>query len=150
MSMEDIGLIESKWLKWCKHHRREGIVGKVYSPRPVGGFIPHEQVMFKTKIDLPDLKPKLRTKKEEVQLPQMPEDRIRRAMLHAYDTVTNFGTEEANWKDRSKAMPEIAKQIATEAREHAFRPPSNFYQIYLMTPIEQLRPVILGSATQTL
>jgi hypothetical protein len=126
-TMDDINNKVSEWLKWCKRHRREGIVGKAY----------RNQVFFKEKIDLPE-KIKI-VKPDRVQLPSMPEETILRALQHAYDVVGEKG-----WKDVKIAMPEVAKQIANEGREHLYTPPHNMFAIYKTTSIEQIRPKNIG------
>lgn len=109
--------------KWCRRHRREGVVGKNYK----------EQIFFKEKIDLPNL-PKLRKPSQRPQLPAMPEERILRALMHAFDEVG-----EKDWLDKRIAMPMVAKHFNVEGREHNFSPPRNMYYLYLNTPIEKLR-----------
>jgi len=110
-------------LKWCRRHRREGVVGKDYK----------NQVFFKEKVDLPKL-PKVK-KPPKVQLPEMPHDRIIRALQHAFDEVG-----EDNWDNKRIAMPVVAKHLTIEAREHNFAVPRNMYRIYLETPISLLKP----------
>ena len=126
-SLENLELEVNVWLSWCRKHRREGIVGKSY----------RNQVFFKEKIDLPK-KVKL-VKPDKIQYPSMPEEKIIRALQHAYDIVG-----EANWNNTSKAMPEIAKQLSNEAREHLYASPHNMFQIYKETPLEKIRPVKLN------
>ena len=109
--------------KWCKRHRREGIVGKDYE----------NQVFFKEKIDLPKL-PKL-PRQPQVTLPSMPQEKRIRALQHAFDEVG-----EANWKDTKIAMPIVAKHFAVEAREHNYGPVKDMYQLWVNTPIELLKP----------
>ncbi len=125
-SLEGLTFRIDNLLKWCKRHRREGIVGKCYSL----------QLFFKEKIDLPKLDKIERVTKEQIQYPPMPEDRILRALQHALDEVG-----EANWKDKAKAMPIIAKQLSVEAREHFFQVPRNMYQLYLDTQLEKIRGI---------
>jgi hypothetical protein len=108
-------------LKWCKRHRREGIVGKDYE----------NQVFFKEKIDLPKL-PKI-PRQPQIQLPIMPDEKILRALQHAYDEV---GAD--NWKNVKIAMPIVAKHIGLEAQEHNYSTPRNFYWHYVNTPLEKI------------
>ncbi len=116
VDMDDLfGMVEYS-LKWCGRHHREGLVGKVYG----------EDIFFKEKRDLPRKLLRIRHEKIEPKLPVLPPERIRRALEHAYDIV---GAE--NWKDKSIAMPEVAKQLVAEAREHRYRPPKNMYKLYL-------------------
>jgi hypothetical protein len=115
-------------LKWCKRHRREGIVGKDYD----------NQVFFKEKIDLPKL-PKI-PRQPQIQFPTMPTEKILRALQHAYDEV---GAE--NWKNVKIAMPIVAKHFGLEAQEHNYSPPRNFYWHYVNTPIEQIMGGIQNS-----
>jgi hypothetical protein len=116
--LDDLFKSIEKYKHWCKRHRREGIVGKSYTTN----------VFFKEKIDLPK-KPKLeKPQKSDITYPPMPEETILRALEHAIDIV---GID--NWKDRSKTMPIVAQQLETEAKEHFFSTPRNYYQIYLDT-----------------
>lgn len=123
VSIEDLNDRISQMMKWCKRHRREGIVGKDYE----------NQVFFKEKIDIPKL-PKI-PHQPQIQLPPMPEERILRALQHAYDEV---GID--NWKTVKIAMPVVAKHFELEAKEHNFSTPKNMYQLYLNTPIETIAP----------
>jgi hypothetical protein len=120
-SIEDLEDTIKNQLKWCKRHRREGIVGKDYE----------NQVFFKEKIDLPKL-PKI-PRQPQLQFPPMPQERIIRALQHAYDEVGA-----GNWKNVKVAMPIVAKHIAVEAKEHNFNAPRNMYQLYNDTPVETL------------
>lgn len=119
-------------MKWCKRHRREGIVGKDYE----------NQVFFKEKIDLPKL-PKL-PKQPQITLPSMPQEKRIRALQHAFDEVG-----EANWKDTKIAMPIVAKHFSVEAKEHNYGPVKDMYQLWVNTPIEQLKPHFILSGEKT-
>ena len=124
-SLEELEEKIAGYMKWCKSHKKEGIVGKCYSTG----------VFFKQKIDLPK-KPKLeKPQKSEIEYPMMPEDKILRALMHSYDELG-----EEKYKSKSIAMPVIARHIATEAQEHFYKTPQNFYSWYINTPIEQVRP----------
>lgn len=114
-------------LEWCKKHRREGVVGKAYGEEPI---------FFKEKIDLPKL-PKIdRSAQDKPNYPPMPQETVIRALQHAYDECVKNGWE---WKDKSKAMPLVAKHIALEGQEHLFSPPKSFYQLYIDTPLEVIK-----------
>jgi len=115
----------AKWKIWCKRHKREGVVMKSYT----------NQVFFKEKIDLPDLKRHKVKRPEGEILPPMPEDRLLRALQHAYDEVG------VQWAEPKITMPVIAKHIQAEAREHNFEPPRNFFKIYKETPLDKVRKV---------
>ena len=108
---------------WCRRHRREGIVGKDYS----------NQVFFKEKIDLPK-RPKLKQTQKRPEYPPMPEDKIIRALQHAFDEVG-----EENWKDVKIAMPIVARHIAAEAEEHNYDRPRNIYSYYVNIPLETIK-----------
>lgn len=129
-------------LKWAKRHRREGVVGKVYS----------DQIFFKEKHNLP--KPTKLERPNKIDLPVMDEHTIMRALQHAFDEVMNITSKcndctcrdahddetcipcmEERWRDKKLSMPIIAKHMGVEAREHNFSTPHNMYQIYLNTPI---------------
>lgn len=122
-SMDELYSAVNLALSWCKKHKREGIVGKDYT----------NQIFFKEKIDIPEV-PIILSAKKTVEYPPMPEERILRALQHAFDVVG-----EHDWMDKSKAMPIIAKYLALEAREHNYAVPNNMYKIYLDTPIEKLK-----------
>ena len=93
------------------------------------------QIYAKEKVDLPK-KPKLeKPQKSEINYPTMPDDKILRALQHSYDEL---GDE--NYRNKSIAMPVIARHIATEAQEHYYSVPKSFYNWYINTPIDQVRP----------
>ena len=123
-SMEELNAEIEKWLKWCRKHSREGIVLKVFNGN---------QDFAKEKIDLPKLE-RVKSDDDKIQLPPMPEDRILRGLQHAFDVVG-----EENWKDVKVAMPEVAKQIEIEAREHLFQVPRNLYKLYTDTPLTLMK-----------
>jgi hypothetical protein len=125
-TIEDITINTSLWLKWCKQHSREGIVGKCYK----------NQVFYKEKIDLPKLK-RVHRLDNKVIYPPMPEEKIIRALQHAFDVVG-----EVNWKNVKIAMPEVAKQLSNEAREHFYATPMNMFRIYNETPIDKIKPQV--------
>jgi len=113
--------------KWCRKHRREGVVIKDY----------HNQVFAKEKIDLPK-RPKLKDPNQvKLQYPAMPGEKILRALQHAFDEVG-----EENWKNKAIAMPVVARHISTEAQEHFYETPKNFYQYYINTSLNLLRPTM--------
>jgi len=124
-SMEELEMAVENCLKWCRRHHREGVVGKTYTG---------DQVFFKEKIDLPKL-PKLPKKRRAPQYPPMPEERILRALQHAFDEVG-----EENWGNKAIAMPVVAKHVSIEATEHLYSRPKNIYWWYVNTPIEKLKP----------
>jgi hypothetical protein len=121
-NMEDIDIKINELLKWCKKHRREGIVGKCFE----------NQVFFKEKIDIPKL-PKI-PKQVQVQYPPMPEEKIIRSLQHAFDEIG-----EENWKNTKIAMPIVAKHFQIEAKEHNYSTPRNIYRIWLDTPMELIK-----------
>jgi hypothetical protein len=113
-------------LDWCKKHRREGVVGKVYGKT---------SIFFKEKIDLPKQTKIPKSQDMKAKYPPMPEDKILRTLQHAYDELTNNGID---WKDKSKAMPVVAKHFSVECKEHYYSPPKNIYQLYTDTPVEKI------------
>lgn len=116
LSLEELYAKVEEQLKWCRRHNREGVVIKNYA----------DQLFIKEKVDLPK-KPKLeKPQKSDIIYPPMTQERIDRAIQHAIDIV---GID--NWKNVKIAMPIVAQQISTEASEHFFNVPRNFYQIYL-------------------
>jgi hypothetical protein len=131
-SEEELASKIAALMKWCKRHRREGIVGKDYE----------NQVFFKEKIDLPKL-PKL-PRDPQIQLPSMTQEKIIRALQHAYDEVG-----ETNWKNVKVAMPIVAKHFSIEAKEHNFSTPKNMFQLWMNTPTEQIKPLPVESEKST-
>ena len=126
LSLEELYAKVEEQKAWCRKHSREGVVIKDYA----------NQVFAKEKIDLPK-RPKLeKPNKSDIDYPPMTEERILRALQHAFDEVG-----EANWKTVKIAMPVIARHIQTEAAEHYYRIPQNFYSIYVNTPIELVKGV---------
>jgi len=115
--------------KWCKRHCREGVVLKDYK----------NQVFAKEKIDLPK-RPKLKQTQTRPEYPPMPEETIIRALMHALDEVG-----EENWKDKAKAMPVVARHVATEAREHNYNMPRNIYSYYVNMPLETIKAKTINS-----
>lgn len=128
VSIENLDEIIKKQLKWCKRHRREGIVGKDYE----------NQIFFKEKIDLPKL-PKI-PRQPQLQFPPMPQEKIIRTLQHAYDEV---GAD--NWKNVKVAMPIVAKHFSIEAKEHNYSTPRNMFQLYTDTPLEL---IVAGEQTK--
>lgn len=123
-SLDELNEKIEGYKKWCKKHKREGIVGKCYN----------SGIFFKEKIDLPK-RPKLeKPQKSDIIYPPMPEEKILRALQHAFDEVG-----ESNWKIVKIAMPVVARHIATEAQEHYYSTPQNFYRWYTDTPIEKIK-----------
>ncbi len=121
-TLEELQVKIEFFLKWCKRHRREGIVGKCYE----------NQTFFKEKIDIPKL-PKI-PRQVQVQYPPMPTEKIIRSLQHAYDEIG-----EENWKSVKIAMPIVAKHFSVEAKEHNFESPHNMYWLWVNTPIEQIQ-----------
>ena len=129
---EDLEVIKQKWLKFCRRHRREGFVGKNYK----------NQIFFKEKIDLPNLKRVHQT--QRIKLPPMPTEKCIRALQHAWDEISNMYIDlgykiiEDAWKNKSFAMPIIAKHFSVEAKEHNFEMASPYWW-YVNTPIEKIK-----------
>jgi len=115
-------------LKWCRKHKREGIVGKCHE----------EQIFFKEKVNLPK-RSKIPRAMGKPMLPEMDQRTILRALQHAYDEVIKLGHD---WMDRSKAMPIVARHFSAEASEHYFSAPKNMYQLYIDAKIDDLKGVI--------
>lgn len=118
-TLEEIIITKDHWLKWCKKHFREGIVIKDYSGK--------EQIFVKEKINLPKLK-KFRTKGPKIELPPMPQDKIDSALNQAMAEVLREGFDP---KDPKLAMPIVARYITTEAREHCYATPRQYFQHYI-------------------
>src|SRR5438552_4233310 len=102
-------------IKWCRRHRREGVVGKAY--------IDGQLIAFKEKVDVMKL-PALH-RKVSVSYPAMPADTIQRGLQHAFDDAGLDG-----WKNKSIAMPLVAKHLQLEASEHNYAVPHNMFELY--------------------
>lgn len=134
-SWEELVAMREKWLKYCRRHRREGFVGKNYT----------NQVFFKEKVDIPKLERKNNV--QRIDLPDMPTERCMRALQHAWDEIDNqlaqgdtskaIKTQDA-WKDKSLAMPIIAKHFSMEAKEHNFKMASPYWW-YVNTSIDKIK-----------
>jgi len=132
-SVEHLQSVVAGALKWCRRHRREGVVGKCYG----------DDIFFKEKIDLPK-RPKFdRPQKSQIQLPEMPPEKVFRALQHAYDEI---GAD--NWLNKAVAMPAAVKHINVEAIEHNYSPPKNIYQYYIDTPLVKLMEVARGQIAE--
>ena len=121
--MDEIYEKRDELYKWCKRHRREGVVGKTYYTKP--------QIFFKEKIDLPKIRKPIKLKPNEIQRPKMPDEKIKSAIKQAKYEIEKNGGDFKNPKD---SMPIIAKYISTEAKEHHYAIPVkmfSFYQFYL-------------------
>src|SRR5579875_85203 len=117
-SMPDLGIEVERFLAWCRRHRREGIVLKVYDG---------EQIFAKEKIDLPDIPRLERKSSQKVQYPLMPLE----TQLRALHLVFNDAAATERWKDKRIAMSVLAKHIAIEGREHNYSTPRDIYSLYL-------------------
>ena len=92
-------------------------------------------MFYKDRILLPE-RPRLeKIERAEIVYPPMLEERILRALQHAYDEL---GSDEA-WGDKKRAMPIIAKHISAEGREHFFSVPRDLYQIYCNTDLSTIK-----------
>lgn len=127
MSMTELTDKIEELKKWCKRHRREGVVGKVHNSKD--GI----QIYFKEKIDLPKRKKLDRQDQNQSHYPPMPEDKIFRALQHAYYEVGGD-----DWRNVKIAMPVVARHISTEAREHNYNIPKNIFSYYNNTPLETI------------
>ena len=128
MSMTELTDKIDEVKKWCKRHRREGVVGKVHNSKD--GI----QIFFKEKIDLPKRKKLDRENQNQSHYPPMPEEKILRALLHAFNEVG-----EEDWRKVKIAMPVVARHISTEAREHNYNVPKNIFSYYNDTPLETIK-----------
>ena len=114
-------------MAYCKKHKREGVVGKVFTKE--GG------IFFKEKIDLPIIKRPARVKPNEIRLPSMPLDKIISAIEQAKEEVERNGGRFNNPKD---AMPIVANHLNAQAREHNYYLKGSlfmYYQNYLESKI---------------
>jgi hypothetical protein len=123
-SLDELNEKIAGYLKWCKTHKKEGIVGKCYN----------EGIFFKEKIDLPKRPKLIKPNKSDIEYPPMPYEKVLRALQHSYDELG-----EENYKNKVKAMPIIARHFNAEAQEHYYKVPSNLYSHYINIPIEQIR-----------
>ena len=132
MSMTELTDKIDEVKKWCKRHRREGVVGKVHNSKD--GI----QIFFKEKIDLPKRKKLDRENQNQSHYPPMPEEKILRALLHAFNEVG-----EEDWRKVKIAMPVVARHISTEAREHNYNTPKDMFNYYNNTPLETIKGAVV-------
>jgi hypothetical protein len=122
-TMEELFQTRDEILEWCKPHKREGTVGKVFDGK--------YQIYFKEKINLPK-RPKLKRPKEEgPQLPPMPHEKIISAIEQARAEVERSN---GDFRDTKTAMPIVAKHIAAQAEEHGYakvKNPFGYWQTYI-------------------
>ena len=136
-SMDELMALKQEWLKWARRHHREGVCIKNYD-EDIG------QPMAKERVDLPKLTKIPRDTTTGVILPDMPPERIERALMHTYDQIQNdhqmatLGEMVVLWKTKAITMPILARHLATEAAEHHYRIPNSMYQIYLDADIEKI------------
>lgn len=119
MTLKELFDVRDQLLIWCKKHKKEGVVGKVYYQ--------HEQIFFKEKIDLPKKPLKKTRSTSKPSLPTMPEEKIWNAISQAEEECKRNG--EA-WNDPKYAMPRVARHLATQAREHCYATPTNMFSWY--------------------
>ena len=132
-TMEELSEMIDGHLKWCKRHRREGIVikcMKAYDQHDI-----HPWAYAKAKIDLPKQVKIRRSNENKTHYPPMPDEKIMSAIRQAYQSLENPD----DWRNVSIAMPLVARYISTEAREHNYNVPHNMYYIYTNTPVEALK-----------
>jgi hypothetical protein len=134
-TMDELSEMIEDHMKWCKRHRREGIVIKCYN-----AYNQHDiqkWVFCKEKIDVPR-KVKVRGERKTPQYPIMGEEKALRTLKAAYDWVCKAHGEE-KWKDTKIAMPIVAHHFQVECREHLLSMPKDLYPRWLNTPLEVLR-----------
>jgi len=131
MSMTELTDKITEMKVWAKRHRREGVVGKVHNSKE------GKQIFFKEKIDLPKRKKLDRQNHNQSHLPPMPEEKILRALLHAFNEVG-----EEDWRKVKIAMPVVARHLSTEAREHNYNIPSGMFNYYNNTPLETIKGAV--------
>ena len=118
-NLESLKIAIDAYLKFCRRHKREGVVGKVYDTL--------EQIFFKEKIDLPKLKKARIENKTGIVYPLMPEDKITTAIERALHECRENGEDIRNPK---LAMPRINTHLVTEAKEHFYSVPKDMFQRY--------------------
>ena len=119
-TMQSLFNKRDEMLEYCKKHRREGVVGKVYNVSDTYG------IYFKEKIDLPRLQKEPRTNTQP-RLPSMPPDLIQSAMEQAKAEVERNGH---RFNDPKHAMPIVVAHLTTQAREHDYATPKGMFTIY--------------------
>jgi len=111
-------------LKWCKRHRREGVVGKVWFSDSNGNF---DSIFVKEKIDLPPLRRSECVEKEVVQKPRMPDDKIWNAIDQAREECERAGN---SFRNPKFGMPLVVTHLHTQAKEHDYAVPSSMFNLY--------------------
>lgn len=119
-TVEDILEIRAELLKWCKRHRKEGVVGKLYYTE--------DQIFFKEKIDLPTIKRVSSRVTEKSLLPPMPADKIEHAISQAREECKR---NDEDFEDPKFGMVRVVRQLSAQSREHNYSVPRNIFQHYL-------------------
>ena len=119
MTMEELQQDKVELLAWCKRHKKEGVVGKVYYQE--------DQIIFKEKIDLPAKPLKKSRSQDHPSFPEMPEEKIWSAIAQAKEECER--NDEA-WNNPKFAMPRVARHLSTQAREHCYATPANMFSWY--------------------
>jgi hypothetical protein len=122
-TLEELYETRDGLLKWCKRHRREGVVGKCWYSTDTG----YESVFFKEKIDLPNIGRIPKDKPTGPKLPPMPTDKIRSAIDQAREECERAGNDFRNPK---YGMPLVATHLNVQAAEHSYAVPGNFFGLY--------------------
>jgi len=118
-TVEDILVIRDEMLKWCKRHRKEGVVGKLYYTK--------DQTFFKEKIDLPKIQRVSRHIIEKPHMPVMPADKIEHAISQAREECER---NDEDFKNPKFGMPRVVRHLATQSREHDYSVPRDIFQHY--------------------
>lgn len=119
-NLDSLKIAIDAYLKFCRRHRREGVVGKVYDFS--------NQIFFKEKIDLPKLQRVKERTTERPVYPAMPEDIITRAIERA---LHECNANNENVRDPKFAMPRVNNHLTAEAREHYYSVPRDMFQRYM-------------------
>ncbi len=124
----------AKLLKWCKHHRREGVVVKCYdlisqtwTDQHGQNHTAKSQIFVKEKIDLPE-KPEIVIQSDgAIILPPLADSEVYGAIDKVF---ADFGLDFL--KDKSKAMPKFVEYLTLEARKHDCSIPNRkLYEYYI-------------------
>lgn len=117
-SIEQLNMWVKDLLGWSRRHRREGVVIKAYGAET--------QVFAKEKIDMPERPKFVHSSDRGVELPPLPDSEIYGAIDKVFaDNGIEF------LRDKTKAMPTIARYVEYEAKKHLCRSPRNMYSYYV-------------------
>jgi len=134
-SMKDLLKFKNHVLEHCNAIKKEGMVIKAYSiPKDIQAYYQEYRkglLQAKVKLDIPE-PTKRKISKGEVILPEIPYSDIMGAIDKVWQEI---GTEK--FKDKSIAMPLVAKYVNEECKKHLYSFPKKKLFLYYLEYLEK-------------